>query len=250
MSRLTTLTFDLWQTLILDSPAVGQPRGRLRLEGAQAALRDAGYAYAMEDLQQAMRRTSAMCNEIREREGDASFEEQVGMFLQQVDGEMALRLDGATRGLVEQRYADSYFAHPPAVDPEAAAVLAAVRGMGYRLGLICNTGSTPGVTQRVFLAEQGLAQYFATLTFSDEERLSKPAARIFHATLERLGATAGEAVHIGDHPRNDVTGAKRAGLRAVWLRREGEEKRPEVAADAEIACLGELPGALARLAAG
>ena len=212
MGHLTTLTFDLWQTLILDSPQVGHPRGRLRLEGAQAALRNAGYDYALELLQQAMRRTTAMCNKIREREEDATFTEQVGIFLQQVDGGMAQRLDGATRELVARRYADSYLAHPPMVDPDAAPVLAAVRGMGYRLGLICNTGATPGVTQRVFLEQQGLAAHFATLTFSDEERLSKPAAQIFHVTLERLGATAAESVHIGDHPRNDVTGAKRAGL--------------------------------------
>ena len=65
-----------------------------------------------------------------------------------------------------------------------------MRDMGLKVALICNTGATPGVTQRVFLEREGLIGFFDTLTFSDEERLSKPAKAIFDRTLERIGSTA------------------------------------------------------------
>jgi putative hydrolase of the HAD superfamily len=184
---------------------------------------------------------------VRQNESDLSFDEQVDLFLRCIDEEMAARLSPVARARVAQRYADSYIEHPPKVDEHAAAVLAALKGQGLKLALICNTGATPGVTQRVFLESAGLAHFFGTLTFSDEERLSKPAPRIFHVTLERLSATPAEAVHVGDHPRNDVEGAKRAGLGAIWLRRG--DKQLTVAPDARVDTLAQVPEAVARLAA-
>ena len=52
---------------------------------------------------------------------------------------------------------------------------------------------------------------------------------------------------MGDDPVADVAGAKRAGLRAVYLRREGgAPAAPE--ADATISSLRELPDVLSALA--
>ena len=34
-----------------------------------------------------------------------------------------------------------------------------------------------------------------------------------------MGATAADAVHIGDSPAHDVAGAHRAGLGAIWVNR-------------------------------
>ncbi len=245
--RITTVTFDLWETLIRDSPESGRPRGALRIDGALAALRDDGFDYPRDRVAEAVRRCYALCDEVRQREGDLSFGEQVDLFLRCIDEEMAVRLSPVARARVAQRYADSYIEHPPKVDEHAAAVLAALKGQGLKLALICNTGATPGVTQRVFLESAGLLHFFGTLTFSDEERLSKPAPRIFHVTLERLSATPAEAVHVGDHPRNDVEGAKRAGLGAIWLRRG--DKQLTVAPDARVDTLAQVPEAVARLAA-
>ena len=247
MVRLSAVTFDLWQTLIIDSPEVGRPRAQFRLEGAREALRAQGFDCTREELAEASRRCLRICGEIREREQDVTFDEQVDIFLRGIDGGVAERISPETRIAVTRCYADSYLEHPPKVDESAAAVLHEVKGMGFKMGLICNTGTTPGVTQRLFLERIGLLGYFDVLTFSDEERLSKPATRIFHLTTGRLGVAPSQTVHLGDHPLNDVVGAKRAGLRAIWLRRE--EKEPELEPDVRIDSLGETSAALARLAA-
>ncbi len=244
--QITTITFDLWETLIRDSQDAGRPRAALRIDGALEALRAEGFDVPRERAVDASRRTYQLCDEVRKAEGDVSFEEQVDIFLRAIDEQMAHRLSPRTREQVARRYADSYFEHPPRLDEHALPVLRSLKGHSYRLALICNTGATPGMTQRVWLERVGLASFFETLTFSDEERLSKPAPRIFHATLERVGATPAQAVHVGDHPRNDVEGAKRAGLRAVWLRRKDEPLA--VPPDARVDSLDEVPEAIARLA--
>ena len=55
---------------------------------------------------------------------------------------------------------------------------------------------------------------------------------------------------VGDHPLNDVAGAKRAGWFAVWIDRDGGgdyyPDHDEVP-DAVVTSLAELPGALERL---
>lgn len=247
MRRITTVTFDLWQTLILDTPESSRPRARLRQDGTLAALRDEGYDFTREQVVEAYRRCYQICDEIRQTEGDVSFDEQIDLFLKSIDQDMAARLSPETWQRVARSYADSYLQHPPQIDEDAGPVLHMLKEQGFRLGLICNTGATPGATQRVFLQQAGLARYFATLTFSDEEGLSKPSTRIFHVTLERMGAAPHEAVHVGDHPRNDVEGAKRAGLAAIWLRRD--DQVAVVPPDACVSALDQVPEAVARLAA-
>ena len=248
MRQITTVTFDLWQTLIIDTPELGRPRAQIRLDGALQAIQDDGFDIDRQQVVDAYRRCYQICGEIRDNESDVTFDEQIDIFLQSIDEEMAQRLSPEARLRVTRRYADSYLEAPPQIDEHADAVLRELKAQGAKLGLICNTGATPGVTQRVFLERVGLAGYFDVLTFSDEERLSKPAPEIFHATLRRLKSSPEETAHVGDHPRNDVEGAKRAGLAAIWLRRDSKE--PEVQPDVCIDSLSQVPAALASLADG
>lgn len=247
MAPITAVTFDLWQTLIIDTPDLGRPRARRRMMGALRVFRDAGYgSLTFEDMQKASRRTYEICDKVRDAECDLTFDEQVATFIQEVDPVMAKAITPEVREAVAKEYVDSYHEYPPAIDAGSYQVLRTVKDMGLKVGLICNTGATPGSTQRVFLKDIGLAQYFDTFVFSDEERLSKPAARIFHLTLERLKATPEETVHIGDHHLNDVVGAKRAGLRAIWIRRNDKDQ-PALAPDMQVDGLLETLSALRTL---
>lgn len=248
MRDINTVTFDLWQTLILDSPELGRPRAQLRLRAALDTLGAEGYRFTMDDLSAAYQRCFKTCDAIRAGEGDVTFDEQVDIFLREIDAGLTSGLSSGGRARIAERYSNCYLDHPPRIDEGAHRVLDAVKRLGWKVGLICNTGSTPGAMQRIFLDQAGLGRFFDTLVFSDEERLSKPAARIFQVALDRLGASAESAVHIGDHPVNDVLGAKRAGLRAIWLRR-GSQAVPAIPPDATIDTLEEAIEALSGLSA-
>jgi putative hydrolase of the HAD superfamily len=117
--------------------------------------------------------------------------------------------------------------------PDALPALDRVRGR-YRLALLTN-GDTE--LQREKVAGANLGGYFDAIVASGDLGQGKPDPRIYAHTLHTLGASAEEAVMIGDSLRNDVWGAQRAGMRGVWLRRaahEGKHEGRDTAGDADV----------------
>ena len=96
--------------------------------------------------------------------------------------------------------------------------LAALSAANIRLGLVCDTGFTPGRVVRDLLKENGLLDHLEVLCFSDEVGVPKPGADIFAKALAELGATPPEAVHVGDLRRTDIAGAHDIGMHAVRFR--------------------------------
>ena len=109
-----------------------------------------------------------------------------------------------------------------------------------RVGLICNTGFTPGTALRRYLTQHGLHDHFAAMHFSCETGFAKPHRRAFTDTLKALGVTPAETIHIGDNPATDVAGAKRVGMRAALLHRAATPPPPGHGADVVVATLGEF----------
>ncbi|MFH1560554.1 MAG: HAD family hydrolase [Chloroflexota bacterium] len=243
MSTIETVTFDLWQTLILDHRELGRARTRRRLEGTLEALTGAGYDFSLEHLQTAYRNCSRTCRAMHAQEKDVTFEEQVNIFIDYIDENLSQRLNRQVADRISYWYAEAFFDFPPPVAPEAHGVLEELRKTGYRLGMISNTGMTPGRLFRRYLAQHDLLDFFQVLTFSDEVRLAKPSTEMFYRTLRSLGTPPGKALHVGDHIANDILGAKRAGMRTVLLgTAEGQEKVADP--HLQIMSLDELPQAL------
>ncbi|HYS99092.1 MAG TPA: HAD-IA family hydrolase [Thermoplasmata archaeon] len=108
------------------------------------------------------------------------------------------------------------------VYPEAAGILDRLRQAGYRLGVISNAShSLPGILKRL-----GLAEYFDTITYSFEVGAEKPDVRIFRRAVAQANASEEHSLHIGDSFEADYLGARRAGLHAVLVCREGEPPAP------------------------
>jgi HAD superfamily hydrolase (TIGR01549 family) len=71
--------------------------------------------------------------------------------------------------------------------------------------------------QQEKLRHCGLGAHVDALIVSEEAGVAKPDPAIFHLALRRLGATATQAVMIGDSWAADVLGARSAGMRAIWF---------------------------------
>ena len=70
---------------------------------------------------------------------------------------------------------------------------------------------------------------------------AKPHRPIFDAAVQAGGASAAETLHVGDHPLYDVHGAREAGLRTVWVNRNGSSWPAEFPVpDIEVRHVGEL----------
>ena len=108
----------------------------------------------------------------------------------------------------------------------------------YALGVVTNGNAD--------VRRLGLADYFKFALCAEDIGIAKPDARLFHEALQRGGASAETAVHIGDHPGDDIAGAQQAGLRAIWFNPTGKAWEAEHLPDAQIRSLTELPALLAR----
>ena len=105
---------------------------------------------------------------------------------------------------VEMRYFDRK------VRPEVPAVLAKVKNLGFKIGLIsnvCSRGQVP-----LNLKEYGLIHYFDPIILSSEFGYRKPDPSIFHYAATLAGVPTSQCLHIGDRITRDILGAKRAGF--------------------------------------
>ena len=105
-----------------------------------------------------------------------------------------------------------------AVFPEVRATLASLRAKGLRLAVISNWDSR----LRPLLGKLGLAEEFEEIVVSSEVGAEKPAPAIFEAALGLMGASPGEALHVGDDLVSDYEGAAAMGMEAALLVRRGD----------------------------
>ena len=119
---------------------------------------------------------------------------------------------------VARAYQEPTLTHRPEITPAAAEAVHELRARGLILGVISNTGRTPGRVLRQLLADAGLLPCFDVLVFSDEAGVRKPAAAIFRRVLSETGVDPARAVHVGDDAVSDVAGARGVGMRSDPLR--------------------------------
>ena len=251
MAVIKGVTFDLWQTLLLDNRELGRARMQVRLNGAIDALQDAGERFGEDRVREAYRQCYRTCHDIRAQELDVSFMEQVEIFISNIDDGLLQRLSEEVVRRIATIYADSFCHHPPTLHPSAVEVLRGVKEGGYSVGLISNTGMTPGATFRSYMEQLGILGYFDTLTFSDEVRLAKPSREIFIRTAKELGAPPEQVVHVGDHLLNDVLGARNAGMKTIWIETHEEGRQEvDVRPDITVPSLELVNGAIETLSPG
>ncbi len=244
---IQAVTFDLWQTLILETPEDLRRGKELRLERVREVLGEKGYPISPSELEEAYQAVGRKLETIWQNQVDISPREQVQLLLQSLDPELPISFGEETMRRLEEAYTSPVLTIMPALNDGAVETLKALRERGLKLGLICNTGRTPGAMLRIVLERLGIFQFFDALSFSNELRLRKPNPRIFIHTLGLLGVKPSQAVHIGDDPQTDVAGAKRAGMFALWLR-QGEDPPPiPEATDGIIGSLPEVLKVLPRL---
>ena len=91
----------------------------------------------------------------------------------------------------------------------------------------------------------GLDRYFAFGYSAADVGARKPHPTMFRQALARAGVSPPQAVHVGDHPVDDVQGARDAGMGTVRVALG--EARESAAAGATVTSLGDLPAALAAI---
>ncbi len=81
--------------------------------------------------------------------------------------------------------------------------------------------------------KMGLGEIFSFQYSAESVGKRKPDAAVFNAALEHAGVTAAQALHIGDHPTEDVMAALNLGWRAVWANPLCLQRPTELATEVE-----------------
>jgi putative hydrolase of the HAD superfamily len=100
----------------------------------------------------------------------------------------------------------------------AAELLTQVRRRGARVVAVTNNLVAE---QERKLRMTGMRDLFDGLVISEAAGVSKPDPAIFELALRTAGASAHEAIMLGDSWTNDVMGAIESGIAAAWLDRMG-----------------------------
>lgn len=98
------------------------------------------------------------------------------------------------------------------------------------------------------IAQLGLDNIFSLYLNAARVGAAKPNPRIYRQALEHAGLEAHEAVHIGDHPVEDIRAAQSVGMKTIWINRHGKPWELDGAPHAEVADFRQLPAIVATLA--
>lgn len=242
---IKAVTFDFWETLVRDSPENLREQRALRIQALHRVLAGAGSGIGGVEVAEAYDRSGRVLVErFWGRHRDPSIAEQVRLVLETVSPGVSRAMTPALFEEALAGYIEPVLHVPPELTPRAAEAVRELASRGVALGIISNTGRTPGVILRRILERHDLLRHFTAVSYSDEVGYRKPDTEIFRRTLAELGVEAGEAAHVGDDPVADVQGAQGVGMRAVHYAAAG---RPGAAhADLIVVDLGDLASRLTR----
>lgn len=252
---IRAIAFDLWETLITNTPDVSREHHRLRIDRMKRILGEGGFAATAERIESAYRDAWHRCHALYwSVDKDISCRTQIVHFLEAME---VKPFDERTMQALEDAYANVAVEILPLLVPGAAEIVAELKRRGYTLGLISNTGRTPGSALRTVLDRLKLSQYFDAMVFSNEHGQCKPQRSIFETLRRSLGVEFDELIFVGDNLYVDVHGAQRCGMIGIHfqpqLRGTAVAPIPDhdltIEAHATIRDLRELPQAIDALSA-
>lgn len=117
----------------------------------------------------------------------------------------------------------------------------------FPMAIVSDAIVTPGAQLRQLLAKHDLLRFFDHCVFSDEAGASKPDPRVFHLAAEALGVAPEALLHVGDREANDVAGPKGVGAKAVLFTGSVDRGTRGTAADAVAHDAASLVAAITAL---
>lgn len=119
-----------------------------------------------------------------------------------------------------------------------------LKKMGLRVGILTNG---PSRYQRDKVERVELHRHVDTVVVGGELPNPKPHADAFFEVCRQLGCLPEECAYVGDHPINDVDGARKAGMTGIWFRSVGTWMEDVPPAEYGVDALGELPALLEKI---
>jgi putative hydrolase of the HAD superfamily len=215
-TSIKAVTFDLWETLLFEKDGWNQRRTNARCQNLAQTLSRLGVRIPAEQFVFAFKEMTSWLENIWEDNREVTNYDQV-QFIIKTASKNRVSLKQKWINQLSLAYISAIFDVPPILNPDASKVLQLLRDQNKRVGIICNTGITPGFGLRKVLTDMQVADYFDLMLFSDEVGVRKPNVEIFKIAAQKLHTEPHNIVHVGDNIKSDVWGAQNAGFRAILL---------------------------------
>lgn len=226
MPRITTVIFDMYETLVQNPFETGKISfaNTIELQGLNTTVDELweGWLPAEEEF-----RNSRLDPD---RPFQSYFSAWKGGFERAFS---ILNLDGDAQAATEE-----FFRHLSRRDPfpETDEAVAEVQKR-YRTALLSNADDG-FMLPNLELLQVG----FETVLTSEQAQIYKPRPELFQLMLERLGVSADETAYVGDRQLEDVVGPSEAGMHPVWINRNNRPLDPNLPIPThQISSLLELP---------
>ncbi|NIO37639.1 HAD-IA family hydrolase [Candidatus Bathyarchaeota archaeon] len=136
-----------------------------------------------------------------------------------------LQVDTDTRKLAEYIATHWWDYSEVTLYPDAEKTLPLLKAKGLKIGVVTN-GLQSDLKE--ILSKVGLQDFFDVVVVIDTLRKMKPDVEVFHYALQKLNTAPSEAVFIGDEIEADYKGAKKSGLTAYLIDRNGDVRNQNV----------------------
>ena len=202
------VTFDFWNTLVVETTEPVETRQRLWIE----TLADAGHELTEERLGEAFKHSWGRFDERWKANEQSTAELMARDAIAHLDVDLA----PAVADRLVEAYLEASLLTPRVLVDGVEETFDRLRGLGLGVGIISDIGAVPSSQIRRWLDEMGVHHLVTHFSFSDEVGVFKPHERIFEHALDGLDVgDAGSAAHVGDLRRTDVAGANAAGMTSV-----------------------------------
>lgn len=226
MSRITTVIFDMFNTLVHDGENYWDA-------SFQRIVKEQGLHIRPEKLREAWALGDRAFREQRTQDG-APFQTYSEAWTDSFSRVFSsLQLDGDAEGALQIVLEDM------GGRPIHWETVGALRGLQdrWRIAILSNADDS-----FLFPVVDRLGFHFELVLSSEEARCYKPRPQLFQEALGRLGVKPSEAAYVGDRQLEDVQGAKEAGMRSVWINRDNLSPDPNLAtADHVVTNLLQIP---------
>ena len=206
---IRAVTFDLWGTLVLNS---GEYERRLRKKREELLYTAVKGKISRKTLVRALEQSWAEIQSVRSTLRDVPTNKQIQILHEHLGADADV--DDAT---LEKPYTEAVSHVPPLLNPYSKDVLTQLETIKTRIGLISNTGRTPGRVLRSVLSDLGVLEFFDVTLFSNEVGWLKPHPEIFNQASQKLDAPFSEMLHVGDDIKADIEGARCAGMHTLLI---------------------------------
>jgi len=212
---IKVITIDFWNTLFDSSN--GTKRNAQRQHVLFEEIAKFGIDVSNSDYEKALKASWEFFNNIWMNEQRTPMTEETIVFFWNY---LNLPYDNQGIQKVANVFKESIIDYPPQLIDGCKEFLSQFHSK-FKIGLISDTGFTPGSILKKLMELNNIEQYFSAYSFSDETGVSKPHAKAFSTILEQFEIIPQEAIHIGDIEKTDIIGAKSFGMKAI--RFEGDK---------------------------